>query len=267
MSGSTKALEDLLRCCTVIHIDAQQFLYGRSTTTDDEVPDDISEEGFWRHLWSVKDQAWRIYDILRDRLYELPPNAMVSSRRLAYFIMSYGEKQAAHDEVMTELDLIPLLVAESDRCLRILEDAYYSVERSSFVTELTYTLPDGVFPLDVTEAVNSMYSEALISFENGCLTSAIAMSGKVIETVLTALYAQITGGDADQEKLGADALINRLKNAGYPFKGTVREQMGIVKAHRNKAVHGSVISPTTDEARGILSLARDVLRKSSASPL
>lgn len=268
MTNSTQALEELLRCCTALHIDAQRMFYGcndyhHSSLDDEELPQDIQ---FQVSLGDVQKQAWKIYDILRDRLHELPPSVTVSVRRLAYSTMRYRDQQAQEDELREEFDLTPSLIDESDKCLREIEDAYHSIERSSLAEELTYTFPDGVFPPDVTKAINSMYGEALTGFENGCLTSAIAMSGKVIETVLNALYTEVTGGDADQEKLGADALINRFKKAGYPFKGTLKEQLGIVKVHRNKAVHGSVIVPTVDETRGVLSLARDVLQK-SAIPL
>lgn len=252
MASPTKALEELLRCCTAIHIDAQRFFYKPSEGDE-----------YFNHLVDIEKQAWKIYDLLKDRMHELSPNVLVSSRRFAYFVLNYRDKHVEQDELMDEHDITPSLIAESDKCLREIEDEYRLLTRSSIVEELAYTLPAGICPLDVTEAINSMYSEALISFENGCLTSSIAMNGKVIETVLTALYTQITGGDADKEKLGADALINRLKKAGYPFKGTLKEQLSIVKVHRNKAVHGSVVIPTVDEARGILSLARDILQKSA----
>ena len=136
--------------------------------------------------------------------------------------------------------------------------------RSAVVEELIFTFPDGILPSDVTDVVNLTYTEALIDFSNGCYMSSIALCGKIIETVLTALYSKVTGGDADAEKLGADAISNRLKKTGYAFKGTMKEQLEIVKAHRNKAVHGSIIIPTVDEARGVLSLARDVLQKASS---
>lgn len=254
MGGSAKALEELLRCCTAIHIDAQRFFYQPAEIDD-----------FLDHLADIQKKAWEIYEILRDRLHEISPKALVSSRRFAYFIINYRDSHILEDEVRDEAGTIPLLISESDKCLREIEEEYRLLTRSSIVEELSYSFPARVFPSDITEAINSMYVEALNGFQNGCLTSSIAMSGKVIETVLSALYAKVTGNDADKEKLGADALINRLKKSGYPFKGTLKEQLGIVKVHRNKAVHGSVIVPTIDEARGVLSLARDVLQKSAIS--
>ena len=50
------------------------------------------------------------------------------------------------------------------------------------------------------------------------------------------------------------------KNWGYEF-GELNKQMSLISAHRNKAIHGSIIIPTEDEARGIISLTKDVMLK------
>ena len=252
MSQQTRAIEEVLRLCTSIHVDAQELFYK---------PDDRQVVTRSRAL---EHKAWDVYALLRDRLHELPPTVVVACRRLAYFVVNYRDTHLIADEKRDEAGETPLLVVESDKCLREIEEEYRRSVRSAVVEELIFTFPDGILPPDVTEVVNLTYIEALIDFSNGCYMSSIALCGKIIETVLTALYTKVTGGDADAEKLGGDAIANRLKKAGYAFKGTIREQMEIVKAHRNKAVHGSIIIPTVDEARGVLSLARDVLQKASS---
>lgn len=248
MSQQTRVIEEVLRLCTSIHVDAQELFYK---------PDD----DYLSTRLIIEQKAWDMYALLRDRLHELPPTVVVACRRLAYFVVNYRDTHFIADEKRDEADETPLLVFESDRCLREIEEEYRRSVRSAVVEELILTFPEGILPSDVTEAVNLTYAEALIDFSNGCFMSAITLCGKVIETVLAALYARATGGDADAEKLGSDAIANRLRKAGYVFMGTMKEQLEIVKAHRNKAVHGSIIIPTVDEARGVLSLARDVLQK------
>jgi hypothetical protein len=252
MSQQVKAIEEVLRLCTSIHVDAQELFYK---------PDD---DQLVTRSRAIEQKAWDVYALLRDRLHELAPPVVVACRRLAYFVVNYRDTDLIADEKRDEMGEIPLLVIESDKCLREIEKEYRRSVRSAVVEELIFTFPDGIFPSDVTKIVNLTYAEALIDFSNGCFMSAIALCGKVIETVLAALYTKVTGGDADAEKLGADAIANRLRKAGYSFKGTMKNQMGIIKAHRNKAVHGSIIIPTVDESRGVLSLARDVLQKASS---
>jgi|LSQX01.3.fsa_nt_gb hypothetical protein len=251
MSRQTRAIEDVLRLCTSIHVDAQEIFYK---------PDD----DYLLTRSRIDQSAWDVYALLQDRIHELPPTVVVACRRLAYFVVNYRETQFWADAKREEADEIPLLVHESDKCLREIEEEYGRSTRSAVVEELIFTFPEGILQSDVTAVVNLTYTEALIDFSNGCFMSSITLCGKVIETVLAALYARVTGGDADAEKLGADAIANRLRKAGYVFKGTMKEQLEIVKAHRNKAVHGSIIIPTVDEARGVLSLARDVLQKASS---
>lgn len=252
MSQQARAIEEVLRLCTSIHVEAQVLFYQ---------PDDAQLVTRSR---AIEKKAWDVYALLRDRLHELPPTVMVACRRLAYFVVNYRDTHLVADEKRDESGETPLLVVESDKCLRDIEEEYRRSVRSAVVEELIFIFPEGIFPSDVTEAINLTYAEALIDFSSGCFMSAIALSGKVIETVLSALYTKATGGDADAEKLGGDAIANRLKKSGYAFKGTVKEQLEIVKAHRNKAVHGSIIIPTVDESRGVLSLARDVLQKASS---
>jgi|GEM_PF-3972675 len=253
MSQQIRAIEEVLRLSASIHVDAQELLYK---------PYDY--QLYTRLRSSIEQKAWDLYALLRDRLHELPPKVVVVSRRLAYFVVNYRDTHLIADEKREEAGETPLLVLESDKCLREIEEEYRRSVRSAVVEELIFTFPEGILPSDVTEVVNLTYAEALIDFSNGCFMSAIALCGKVIETVLAALYARVTGRDADAEKLGGDAIANRLRKAGYVFKGTMKEQLEIVKAHRNKAVHGSIIIPTIDEARGVLSLARDVLQKASS---
>ncbi len=252
MSQQTKAIEEVLRLCTSIHIAAQELFYK---------PDD---DQLLTRLCTIEQKAWDVYALLQDRLHELSPTIVVACRRLAYFLVNYRDNHLITDEKRDEAGETPSLVTESDKCLREIEEEYRRSVRSELVEELIFTFPEGIFPSDVTKVVNLTYSEALIDFSNGCLMSAIALCGKVIETVLAALYTKVTEGDADAEKLGADAIANRLRKEGYSFKGTMKDQMGVIKVHRNKAVHGSITIPTVDEARGVLSLTRDVLQKASS---
>lgn len=126
---------------------------------------------------------------------------------------------------------------------------------------LVYPFPEGKLEDDITNIINSTYQEVLKDYKNECYISAISLCGKIIETVLNSLFVKIFDKNPDEEKLGFNAMLNRLKKKeGYEF-GELEKQMSLISAHRNKAIHGSITIPTQDEARGIISLTKDILLK------
>ena len=147
-----------------------------------------------------------------------------------------------------------------DKLMKLLRQGMDDNERSQLACEF----PAGKLPEDVTDVINMTYVEVLKDYANGCYVSAIALCGKVLETCLSALYMKVSGKNPDEEKLGPDALVNRLKNAGYEFHSATKNQMAVISTHRHKAIHGSIVIPTRDEARGVISLTKDVMLKAAS---
>lgn len=137
----------------------------------------------------------------------------------------------------------------------------HEVNDKSEFEELYYQFPDGYFSDDVTQIINLTYEEIIKDYTNGCFISSISLCGKVLETCLTSLYIKIFNKNPDDEKLGFNAILNRIKKAGYKFHDATISQMEVISVHRNKAVHGTIIIPTRDEARGVISLTKDVMIK------
>lgn len=129
---------------------------------------------------------------------------------------------------------------------------------------MDYTFPSSVFPEDVTRVINISYQEILCCFREGCFLASISLCGKVIETVLDALYELETGHKASDEGKGANAMINALNKKGYGFSPSTKEKLEVIAAHRNMAVHGNIVLPTDNEARGIIFLTKDVMVKASS---
>lgn len=129
--------------------------------------------------------------------------------------------------------------------------------------ELSYKFPNSFFPDDITNIINLTYDEVIKCYINNCYISAISLCGKIIETALSALYEKIYFHSLRDDKIGYDALINKLKNNGYDFK-TLKEHLVIISKHRNKAIHGYVVIPTCDEARAVISLTKDALIKTTS---
>ncbi|WLT40541.1 tyrosine-type recombinase/integrase (plasmid) [Synechocystis sp. B12] len=77
--------------------------------------------------------------------------------------------------------------------------------------ELQYDFPQGKLPDDITKIINLTYSEVIDDYENECYISAISLCGKIIETVLNSLFVKIFDKNPDEEKLGFNAMLNRLK--------------------------------------------------------
>lgn len=136
----------------------------------------------------------------------------------------------------------------------------YYIQNQEIVEELNYSLPKGVLKEDIAEIINITYDEVLSDYKNCCYISAISLCGKIIETVLHSVYFDVVGKSPDDDKIGIDAIINKLKKNSYEL-GALRDQMSVIAKHRNKAIHGSVIIPTRDEARGVISFTKDVLVK------
>lgn len=248
MADPADAISDVHCLCLRIRAEAgKAFLY--------EGP--LPEPG-WRSSATVT-----LYNFLVERAQELPPAIVIACRRLARFLETYNSIDDHYDqERFYAGDTEQIIIFEEiDRCLREIEKEYEDVKQSASEQELGYVFPEEILPPDVTDIVNLTYEEALRDYSNSCYTSTIAMCGKIIETILSSLYTKATGKDADAEGLGWDAIANRLKKErGYDFKG-MREQLEVIKIHRNKAVHGSIVPPTMDEARGVLFFTRDVLVK------
>jgi hypothetical protein len=137
-------------------------------------------------------------------------------------------------------------------------------EENAAFKALYFSFPTGIFESDVTDSLNLTYSEVIEDYQNGCYISAIVLCGRVVETILGALYRKVCGGDADRERLGIDAICNRLQQQGYDFKkDAIRSKMDLIAAQRNKAVHGAIVIPTKEEAMGIPSLTKDVMQKAA----
>lgn len=130
---------------------------------------------------------------------------------------------------------------------------------------MAYVFPDTYFPVDITRLVRLSYAEAVRCYESSCFLSCIALCGRIIETVLGALYEIKIGVHPSKEptKPGMNAIINRLSKEGYTFPAGLKEKLEVIALHRNMAVHGNLVIPTEDEARSVLYSTRDVLRIST----
>lgn len=129
--------------------------------------------------------------------------------------------------------------------------------------ELAFQLVSDVFQNDVIEIVNLTYKECITCYETQCYLGSISLAGRVIETVLSQLFKKLTGTDADESGMGIDAICNGLKKAGFLYikKDVLKNQLEIVKTHRNKAVHGSIVLPTKEECKAIILFVKDLLIK------
>ena len=123
--------------------------------------------------------------------------------------------------------------------------------------ELAYFLPEGLLPSDITESVNTTYEEILQVFRAGCKTATISLCGRVMETLLHAVYVKHSGTLPDLT-WGLDAIASRLKRHGL-FLPALIEQFALIKKFRNKAVHGGVEFPTEEQAEAIVLLTRDFM--------
>lgn len=140
----------------------------------------------------------------------------------------------------------------------------HAVKEKSEYSDFYYQFPDGYFPDDVTQIINLTYEEIIKDYINSCFISAISLCGKLLETCVSSLYIRVFGKSPDDEKLGFDAILNRLKKSGYQFHDGTKSQMQVISAHRNKAIHGTIMVPTRDEARGVIFLTKDVMIKATS---
>jgi len=131
--------------------------------------------------------------------------------------------------------------------------------------DLNFKLIDNIFDEDVIEIINLTYDEVVIDYSNSCFISAISLCGKIIETVVSELYKKVFSKYPDEIKndLGFDKLVNQLKQKKYDLS-LIKHQTKVISMHRNKAVHGNITTPTQDEAKGVILLTRDVLKKISS---
>lgn len=127
--------------------------------------------------------------------------------------------------------------------------------------ELYYTLGNNIFYDDVTKIINLTYEEVIIDYFNSCYISAISLCGKIIETAISELYKKVFSKYPDEVKddLGFDKLVNQLRQKKYDLS-LVKHQTKVISMHRNKAIHGNIITPTQDEAKGVILLTRNVLK-------
>jgi hypothetical protein len=151
-------------------------------------------------------------------------------------------------------------VADFDKLLGVTPVENEEAIKTERTDELRYDFPARILEEDMTRIVQLTYDEALTDYSNACYLSAIAMCGKVIETVITDLYVKVHAPHERKDDLGFDALLNRLKAKGYTFPG-LKEQMELINEHRNKAVHHFITVPTGEDALGIISLTKGVLIK------
>ena len=114
---------------------------------------------------------------------------------------------------------------------------------------------------DLAKAVMLTYEEAFTCFKAGLNLACIALSGRVLETIMHYALLVGTGINADEEGLGFNAIRSRLKKAGYAYDENVTKQYDLIMSYRNKAVHGGVSMPTAREALAILLLVQSVLSK------
>lgn len=179
---------------------------------------------------------------------------------LSYY-KSYGDDELDLDSAILFCENRKLLVNSINSMFSKLSNQ--SQEKSE-IPNLYYQLSNGYFPDDVTQIINLTYEEIVKNYTNQCFISAISLCGKVLETCLSSLYIKVFDKNPDDEKLGFDATLNRLKKSGYEFHDGTINQMKVISAHRNKAIHGTIIVPTRDEARGVIYLTKDVMTKSTS---
>ena len=129
--------------------------------------------------------------------------------------------------------------------------------------ELNFKLEDKVFENDITEIINLTYSEVVADYVNSCYISAISLCGKIIETMLFGLYRELYPKSSDRDKLSNQSLVEKIRQKGCDL-GIVDDHIKVIARRRNKNIHGNVVFPTCDEARGVISLTKDVLIRTIA---
>lgn len=217
-------------------------------------------------LWKDEPSVYvgRIRDLLGKHFDSISPAAYGHIRAILGLYASYIDDSTYYsplnDPLVINLNFQNATLKEIDS---LLIELRRDINESDYL-QLRHTLPESILPEDVTSIINLTYNEIITDYTNACFISAIALCGKVLETVLTALFIKVFNRNPDDEKLGFNAMVNRLKGAGYDFHSATLDQMSVIAAHRNKAIHGSIVIPTQDEARGVISLTKDVLNKTAS---
>lgn len=178
------------------------------------------------------------------------------------YSMTYGEGYEHEHEFVSNISKnMHTFVYSSLEYTELLIDTIHFYHTTNDA-EISFELDRGFFDDNTTNTINITYEEVIKNYINTCFMSAISLCGKIIETALYALYNKkyYHFPDENKDKLGINAIINRLKKCGYNLS-SVEKQLEIIAERRNKAIHGNLIIPSSDEAQGVICFTRDVLRK------
>ena len=250
MEARDKAFEELQGLCYKILHKFNDY-FNKCSTKDF----DYSEE--WDKIINLTKDLERLIDVYKN---EIKINIIMELRKFINVLFSIQ-----WDELLILQHCAGNLehLKYYNDLLKIINKIEISFEtkEEEEIKDLQFKINKEIFEKDVTDILNLTYNEVLSDYKNSCYISSISLCGKIIETILYELAKSKLGIDPTKEKFGINALINRFKKRGYEFKG-IKEQIDMINLHRNKAIHGNIIIPTKDEARGVISLTRDILQKS-----
>ena len=215
-------------------------------------------DGVGSIVGNVLDEVYASSRLMHE---QLSPDML--SEVLIHYQCSYNESEwlcAYHlKEFLPAIDQMGALVRA---CLDKIYEMKPVQPSEDEISSLSYSLPAGCLAADVLHVTRVTYDEIIRCYRNRCFLAAIALCGRVIETLLAETYKNACGEDPDSKAFGLNAILNRLEKKGYDLKkDAIVKQMELIGLHRNKAVHGSIVLPTHDEARGVIHLTRDIMRK------
>lgn len=121
------------------------------------------------------------------------------------------------------------------------------------------------FEEDILDAIAQVLEEASVCYENKCYTATITLCGKVIETLIKNVYTPVTGKEIytinrnkEQIERSFKNMCNDLRDQGMLLSRGVGEQLDLIYAHRNGAIH-EIRIPSQDEAYSIALLTNDAM--------
>ena len=152
--------------------------------------------------------------------------------------------------------------------------------RAPTMFESAVRLPGGLVAPEVAASLQEVLREAESTMASGAWCGSIMLYGRFVETLCLGV-ALDRGVIKDGERLGLDAILNRLKRSGFlADDDVVRQSMTLLKSYRNTAVHPgwtvareeleraivTIRLPTRDDAETMQRLVRNVITRFDTAP-
>ena len=127
-------------------------------------------------------------------------------------------------------------------------------------------LAPSYFEKGIVDAIDHMFKEASVCYENKCYRAAIMLCRNVIETLIKNVYKPVTGKEiyttnkkGEQIERSFNNMCNDLRAENLLNRG-VSELLDLIYAHRSGATHETLI-PNENEAQAIHMLTKNVMNR------